>query len=28
VLLGFALGGWLLAFALKETNCRYLSDQA
>jgi MFS family permease len=27
VLLGFALGGWLLAFALKETNCRYLSDQ-
>ncbi len=28
VLLGFALGGWLLAFALKETNCRYLSDPA
>ncbi|MBM4182458.1 MAG: MFS transporter, partial [Betaproteobacteria bacterium] len=28
VLLGFSLAGWLMAFALRETNCRYLSDQA
>jgi sugar phosphate permease len=28
VLLGFTLAGWLMAFALRETNCRYLSDQA
>ena len=28
VMLGFALAGWLASFALKETNCRYLSDPA
>ncbi len=28
VMLAFALAGWLASFALKETNCRYLSDPA
>lgn len=26
VLFGFAVFGWLASFALKETNCRYISD--
>ena len=26
VLFGFALFGWLASFALRETNCRYVSD--
>jgi sugar phosphate permease len=28
VLFGFALFGWLASFALRETNCRYVSDPA
>lgn len=28
VLLGFAVAGFLMAFLLKETRCRYLSDQS
>jgi hypothetical protein len=28
VLFGFAMFGWLSSFALRETNCRYVSDPA